>query len=65
MCAVKPEAGQEPWHDALTLSNKTNLLEFAAIIVFLLKFKVCYLPDYALSYLDIETSAEIKDLYQD
>jgi len=61
--SVKLEAGLEPWFDALTLTKKTQLLDFAAVIIFLLKFKVAYLPDYALEYLNTEESADL--LYGD
>lgn len=39
------------------------MIEFAAIIVFLLKFKEAYLPDYALSYVDKNT--DFSGLYGD
>ncbi len=50
---VKPEFGRTCLFDASPMSLKTKLLEFAAVIIFILKFKVCYLPDYAMSYLDL------------
>ena len=52
---VRPVAGQEPLFDALGLESKTELLEFATVIVFLLKFRQCFLPDYALRYVDAKT----------
>lgn len=55
MSAVKPEEGREVVFDALSMTQKTSLIEFAAIIVFLLKFKEAYLPDYALAYIDKNT----------
>ena len=55
---IKPRSQEKKDYylfDATTLTQKTRLLEFAAVIVFLLKFKVAFLPDYTLKYLDIET----------
>ena len=60
---IRPEAGKEPWFNAVSTFQKVCLLDFAAIIIFMLKFKVCYLPDYALSYLDINEASEM--LYGD
>ena len=39
LSSVRPVAGQEPLFDALELGAKTDLLEFATVIVFLLKFR--------------------------
>ena len=55
LSSVRPVAGQESLFDALSLSAKTDLLEFASVIVFLLKFRQCFLPDYALRYVDAKT----------
>lgn len=38
--------------NAMPMRCKARFLEFAAVIIFLLKFRVAYLPDYALSYID-------------
>ena len=40
------------------------MIEQAAVMIFLLKFKVAYLPDYALSYADFNTDL-FKELYED
>lgn len=61
--AVKPEAGKLPWYNALSLGSRMYFLEFATVIVFLLKFKVSHLPDYALRYVD--ESANFDGLYED
>ena len=63
LSSVKPEAGKEVVFDALTLEQKTGLVEFAAITIFLMQFKVAYLPDYALFYLDTQT--DFSSLYGD
>lgn len=63
MSSVKPEAGREVVFDALSMTQKTSLIEFAAIIIFLLKFKEAYLPDYALAYIDKNT--DFSGLYGD
>ena len=44
------------------MSKKSGLIEFAAVIIFMLKFGTCFLPDYALTYLDIDAE-EFKHLY--
>ena len=46
----------------MKMSQKAGLIEFAAITIFLLKFGSCYLPDYALTYLDIDAK-EFSHLY--
>ena len=61
--SVKPVAGNEPLFDALTIYQKTELVEFASIIIFLLKFRKCFLPDYALLYVDPKT--DFSALYGD
>ena len=43
------------------MSERTLFIEFAAVIIFMLKFKVSYLPDYALTYLDVKT--DFSELY--
>ena len=48
-------AGSEPLFDALSIDQKSDLVEFASVIIFLLKFRQCFLPDYALRYVDAET----------
>ena len=63
MSSVKPVAGSEPLFDALTIDQKSELVEFASIIVFLLKFRQCFLPDYALRYVDTKT--DFSALYGD
>jgi len=63
LSSVKPEAGKEAVFDAITLEQKTGLVEFAAITIFLMQFGVSYLPDYALFYLDTET--DFSSLYGD
>lgn len=56
-------AGSEPLFDALTIDQKSELVEFASIIIFLLRFRQCFLPDYALSYVDPKT--DFSALYGD
>ena len=36
-----------------------NCLEFAAYTTFMMKFGTCYMPDYALHFIDSETNFEI------
>ena len=62
--SVKLEAGKERLFDSIKMRYKTSLIEFAAVIILLLKFGTCYLPDYALTYLDISAN-EFKHLYDD
>ena len=56
-------AGSEPLFDALTIDQKSELVEFASIIIFLLRFRQCFLPDYALRYVDPKT--DFSALYGD
>ena len=64
LSSVKAEAGRERLFDSIKMSHKVCLIEFAAIIIFLLQFGTCYLPDYSLTYLDID-AAEFGYLYDD
>ena len=61
--SVKPIAGQEVIFDSLPPSSKTDFVNFAFITVMLMKFSSCYLPDYALFFLDSDTN--FCDLYRD
>jgi len=63
LSAVKPEIGRECYFDATNYTQKLLFIEYAAVIVFLLKFKVAYLPDYLLRYIDYDT--DFSALYGD
>ena len=63
LSAVKPEIGRECYFDATNYTQKLLFIEYAAVIVFLLKFKVAYLPDYLLRYIDYNT--DFSALYGD
>lgn len=63
LSAVKPEIGRECYFDATNYTQKLLFIEYAAVIIFLLKFKVAYLPDYLLRYIDYNT--DFSALYGD
>lgn len=63
LSAVKPEIGRECYFDATNYTQKLLFIEYSAVIVFLLKFKVAYLPDYLLRYIDYNT--DFSALYGD
>ena len=63
LSAVKPEIGRECYFDATNYTQKLLFIEYAAVIIFLLKFKVAYLPDYLLKYIDYNT--DFSALYKD
>ena len=54
----KLEIENEALFNAMPVQWKTRVLEYAAVIIFLLKFGVSYLPDYCLSYIDFQTDFE-------
>ena len=45
---ASPVAGQEALIDSIDMDDRLRMLEFAAVIIFLLKFKKSYLPDYTI-----------------
>ena len=55
LSTVKLTAANQSLFNSLPISTKTKLLEFAAVIIFVLKFGTCFLPDYTLLYLDSKT----------
>ena len=58
---TKLEKSNEILYNTMSPYWKTNLLEYAAVIIFILKFGVSYLPDYCLSYIDFKI--DFKDYY--
>ena len=54
----KLDAENEAMFNIMLVNWKMRILEYAAVIVFLLKFGVAYLPDYCLSYIDYNTDFE-------
>ena len=54
----KLDAENEAMFNIMRVNWKMRILEYAAVIIFLLKFGVAYLPDYCLSYIDYNTDFE-------
>ena len=48
-----------PLSSVLFYPTMLNCLEFAAYTTFMMKFGTCYMPDYALHFIDGETNFEI------
>lgn len=58
LSSAKLNVDNEALFNTMPTSWKTRVLEYAAVIIFLLKFRVAYLPDYCLSYLDHKSDFE-------
>jgi len=58
LSCAKLEVDNEAVFNAMNVQWRTRILEYAAVIIFMLKFGVAYLPDYCLSYIDYKTDFE-------
>ena len=55
---TKLEEHNEVLFNTMPIQWKTRLLEYATVIIFILKFGVSYLPDYCLTYIDFNFDFE-------